>query len=208
MRKSEYVPVTDRKILLMRIWAAIVVLTSSWLVSGLIAAKPINATVAIAETTVASSGSISQSSNAQKPITVDKAEFGVARVDARGKVNFIPTFRVPLQEGNKYGWRIQLKDYKGEVTWREVLRLPKQPETWATDDGENFTVSADGTEAVMRRKTLAEDGVIENFWTIAAGDPPGRHKIQVYVDDRLIATFDFEIFPVRKEEPAVRNRGL
>jgi hypothetical protein len=207
MRRLEYVPVNDQKILLMRIWAAIVVLTSSWLVSGLIASKPINATVAIAENTVASSGSISQASNTKQSIKIDKAEFGVARVDARGKVNFIPTFRVPLQEGSRYGWRIQLKDYKGEVTWREVLRLPKPPETWATDDGENFTVSADGTESVMRRKAVANDGVIENFWTIAAGDPPGKHKIQVYVDDRLIATFDFEVFPVDRQESTNRRRS-
>ncbi|MCC5638480.1 hypothetical protein LC593_22105 [Nostoc sp. CHAB 5844] len=192
----------------MRIWAAIVVLTSSWLVSGLVASKPINATVAIADDTIASSQKISQASNTKKPIAIDKAEFGIARVDARGKVNFIPTFRVPLQEGSKYGWRIQLNDYEGEVTWREVLRLPKPPETWATDDGENFTVSADGTESVMRRKSIANDGVIENYWTIAAGDPPGKHKIQVYVDERLIATFDFEVFPIDRQESTGRNRGL
>ncbi|MBU7582590.1 MAG: hypothetical protein KAF91_06710 [Nostoc sp. TH1S01] len=192
----------------MRIWTAIVVLTSSWLVSGLVASQPINATVAIADDKIASSRSISQASNTQKPIAIDKAEFGIARVDARGKVNFIPTFRVPLQEGSKYGWRIQLKDYQGEVTWREVLRLPKPPETWATDDGENFSVSADGTESVMRRKTTANDGVIENYWTIAAGDPPGKHKIQVYIDDRLIATFDFEVFPIDRKESSGRNRSL
>ncbi|WP_413200902.1 hypothetical protein [Nostoc piscinale] len=192
----------------MRIWTAIVVLTSSWLVSGLVASQPINAKVAIATDKTASSRSISQASNTKKPIAIDKAEFGIARVDARGKVNFIPTFRVPLQEGSKYGWRIQLKDYQGEVTWREVLRLPKPPETWATDDGENFSVSADGTESVMRRKTIANDGVIQNYWTIAAGDPPGKHKIQVYIDDRLIATFDFEVFPMDRKESSGRNRSL
>ncbi|MBD2302033.1 hypothetical protein H6G80_11435 [Nostoc sp. FACHB-87] len=192
----------------MRIWTAIVVLTSSWLVSGLVASQPINAKVAIAADKTASSRSISQASNTKKPIAIDKAEFGIARVDARGKVNFIPTFRVPLQEGSKYGWRIQLKDYQGEVTWREVLRLPKPPETWATDDGENFSVSADGTESVMRRKTIANDGVIQNYWTIAAGDPPGKHKIQVYIDDRLIATFDFEVFPMDRKESSGRNRSL
>ncbi|MBD2497457.1 hypothetical protein [Nostoc sp. FACHB-280] len=192
----------------MRIWTAIVVLTSSWLVSGLVASQPINAKVAIAADKTASSRSISQASNTKKPIAIDKAEFGIARVDARGKVNFIPTFRVPLQEGSKYGWRIQLKDYQGEVTWREVLRLPKPPETWATDDGENFSVSADGTESVMRRKTTANDGVIQNYWTIAAGDPPGKHKIQVYIDDRLIATFDFEVFPMDRKESSGRNRSL
>ena len=39
------------------------------------------------------------------------------------------------------------------------------------------------------------NGVIENFWTIAAGDPLGKHQIEVYIDERLIGTFAFEIVP-------------
>jgi hypothetical protein len=175
--------------MLMKIWAVTFVLASSWLISGAIASEPINP--------MPSSGPISQSSNA-KPVTVSKAEFGVLRVDSNGKSNFTPTTRVLLNQGGKYGWRIQLKDYKGEVKWREVLRLPKRPETWATDDGENFSVSADGIEAVTKRTELPSDGVIENFWTIAPGDPGGKHTIRVYVDDRLIASFEFEVISLRQ----------
>jgi hypothetical protein len=39
------------------------------------------------------------------------------------------------------------------------------------------------------------NGVIENFWTIAAGDPLGKHQIEVYIDEHLIGTFAFEIVP-------------
>jgi hypothetical protein len=39
------------------------------------------------------------------------------------------------------------------------------------------------------------NGIIENFWTIYIGDPMGQHQIQVYIDERLIATFEFEIVP-------------
>ncbi|MFN6566439.1 hypothetical protein [Dendronalium sp. ChiSLP03b] len=182
----------------MRMWAATVVLTSSWLIAGVMASisKPINATLAFTDNAMASSQSISQLSNT-KPIAVSKAEFGVLRVSLNGKGNFTPTTRVLLNQGGKYGWRIQLKDYKGEVTWREVLRLPKRPETWATDDGENFSVSKDGIEAVTKRTELVSNGVIENFWTITPGDPGGKHTIQVYVDDRLIAAFEFEVISLR-----------
>nr|WP_026100479.1 hypothetical protein [Fortiea contorta] len=160
----------------MRLWAATVVLTSS----GLIAFEPIN----------------SDSVFAQKPVispAVNKADFGVERVNAQRQATFIPTTKVPFKEGSRYGWQIQLKDYKGEVTWREILRLPKRPETWGTNSGENFSISPNGQDAVTKRTVTTTDGVIKNFWTITPGDPVGKHRIEVYVGDRLISAFDFEI---------------
>ena len=73
-----------------------------------------------------------------KAIVVKKAEFGVLRTDKDGKVTFIPTTKVPLQEGKAYGWRIQLQGNIGELTWEEVLTLPKPPLTWGTDKFEDF----------------------------------------------------------------------
>ncbi|AFZ23299.1 hypothetical protein Cylst_0975 [Cylindrospermum stagnale PCC 7417] len=172
----------------MGIWAARLVLASFWLISGVIGVEMINATPVLAENAPVSSQLING-----KPISVSKAEFGVKIVDSQGKVTFFPRTKVQLQEGEAYGWRIQLQDYRGEVKWREVLRLPKPPETWGTQDNEDFSISADGTTAVSKRTQSAVNGVIENFWTIAPGDPVGKHKIEVYIDDRLIKTFEFEI---------------
>jgi hypothetical protein len=173
----------------MRIWTT-AVLASFWLISGVICSKPINATSVLVQNTISSPAP----TNA-KPITVSNTEFGIKRVDSKGNVTIFQTKRVPLQEGNVYGWRIKLKDYQGEVKWREVLRLPKPPETWGTDSGENFSISADGTTSTTRRTQSAKEGVIENFWTIAPGDPVGKYKIEVYIDDRLIGTFEFEVIP-------------
>ncbi len=176
--------------MLMRIWAVTVVLTSSWLTTGVIAAEPIKPVAAASQREAQKKDS--------QPIIVNKADFGVQRVGSQGKVTFIPTFRVPLQEGSKYGWQIQLKDYKGTVTWREILRLPKRPETWGVDTGQDLAISPDGKEAVTKRTQTTTDGMIQNFWTIAPGDPDGKHKIQVYIEDRLIASFEFEIVPLKK----------
>ncbi|ABA24417.1 conserved hypothetical protein [Trichormus variabilis ATCC 29413] len=185
----------------MRILAATVVLTSSLLTTGFIH------TSALANNAMTLSQSTPQlQPNKTQPINISKAEFGVVVRDAEGKFNFTPTIRVPLVEGSKYGWRIQIRDVKGQVTWREVLRLPKPPETWATDNGENFTLSADGTEAVTKRTQLPKDGVIENFWTIAPGDPPGKHIIYVYVDDHLVGNFEFEIVPKGNREVKGREQ--
>jgi hypothetical protein len=128
-------------------------------------------------------------------IVVNKSEFGVKIVNPEGKVNFFPTTTVPLKEGDAYGWRITLDNYQGNVKWREVLTLPQAPETWTTENHKNFSISKDGKTATSTGTVTPVNGIIENFWTIAAGDPLGKHQIEVYIDERLIGNFVFEIVP-------------
>jgi hypothetical protein len=63
------------------------------------------------------------------------------------------------------------------------------------ENNKNFSISKDGKTATSTRTVTPVNGVIENFWTIAAGDPLGKHQIEVYIDERLIGTFAFEIVP-------------
>lgn len=173
-----------------RNWAGRIVITSSILICGLIASPQLPSLADNSRRT-------DNSSNTQL-ITASQAEFGVLRVDPQGQNKFTPTTRVFLYQGGKYGWRIQLKNYRGQVTWREVLRLPKPPETWATEDGESLSLSADSMQAVTTRTVYTTDGTIENFWTMVPGDPGGQHQIQVYIDNRLIGAFDFEVISLKK----------
>ncbi|MEC4812831.1 MAG: hypothetical protein SAK29_06090 [Scytonema sp. PMC 1069.18] len=143
-----------------------------------------------------------------KSITINKAEFGVLRSDRNGKLTFIPTTKVLLNEGDRYGWRIQLKDYEGAVAWREVIKLPKSPETWSVNSGEDFSISDDGKEATTKRIQFAQRGIIENFWTIAPGDPTGKYIIEVYVDNRRVASFDFEVVAKKKSKPTPSRSHL
>ncbi|MBW4616259.1 MAG: hypothetical protein KME21_23890 [Desmonostoc vinosum HA7617-LM4] len=179
--------------MLMRIWTATVVLSSSWLISGVIASEPLNSSSSLVQ-----KPTIYSQSTIAKPVIVSEAEFGIKRVDSEGQTILVETNKIPLIEGNAYGWRIKLRDYQGEVKWREVLRLPKRPETWSTDNGENFSISTDGTTAETKRTQSAPNGVIENFWTIAPGDPAGQYKIEVFIDDRLISSFNFETIIVEQ----------
>ncbi len=174
---------------LMRNWAGRIVLTSSILICGLIASQELPS--------LADNSRWTDNPSNTQLITPSKVEFGVLRVDPQGQSTFTPTTRVLLYKGGKYGWRIQLKNYRGQVTWREVLRLPKPPETWSTEDGENLSLSADSMQAVTTRTVYTNNGTIENFWTMVPGDPGGQHQIQVYIDNRLIGAFDFDVISLR-----------
>jgi hypothetical protein len=174
----------------MRFWAVKLVLASFSLVLGVTIAGGNNINTALAQKTPSSPRPINP-----QPITVSNVEFGVKKIDSQGKVSISPTTKIILKEGDIYGWRIKLQNYQGKrkVKWREVLRLPKAPETWGTDNSDGFSISADGTTATSDRTQTAINGLIENYWTIASGDPPGQYQIQVYIDGRIISTFEFEI---------------
>jgi hypothetical protein len=147
------------------------VLLFSWLPSTVIAVPAVNvAEKGLDKTTLSSPTTISQQ------VTVTKVEFGVFRKEKNGNLTLIPTRKVPLQEGVIYGWRLQLHDYNSEVTWREILKLPKPPQTWGTTNAENFSLSADGTFVKIKRKDFPKDGVIANSWTIASDDRFWRYR--------------------------------
>jgi hypothetical protein len=173
----------------MKAWAIRLVLACFWLISG----NLVSASVVLAENTP-----ISSKSTAIKPFTVSKIEFGVKKVDSQGKLTISPTDKIPLQVGVAYGWRIQLLEYRGDVKWREVLKLPKPPNSWSTQNSEDFSISPDGTTAVTRKIQLTKDGTIENFWVIAPGDPTGKYEIEVYVNEHKVSTFEFEIVSSNK----------
>ena len=135
----------------------------------------------------------------QQNIKVTKAEFGVFRRDKGGKITFIPTKKVPLEAGLAYGWRLQLKNYKGKVTWKEIFRLPQLPRTWGTQNGENFSLSNNGTAAVTTRTDEVKKGIIKNSWTVTPGDPQGNHLIEVYIGDRHVASFEFKVVKPNKK---------
>ena len=172
----------------MKIWATTLLLAFFAIISPINAATKVKVAYERADNTIESKAIISS-----KPIVVKKAEFGVLRTEANGKVTFIPTTKVPFQEGKVYGWRIQLQGYQGELTWQEVLTLPKPPLTWGTDNGENFFLSPDGTKSVMKRTKLVKKGILSNFWTVSTGDPIGEHTLEIYALKRRIAIFKFDV---------------
>lgn len=134
-------------------------------------------------------------------IQIVRAEFGLFKQDNAGNQSFVPAKTVPLVEGQQYGWMIVLKTKKPTIKWREEFTLPYAPATWGDAEAQGLhTVSTDGRVSVMEREISPVDGVIFNSWTVAAGDPQGRHVMRVLIDNRYEQIFEFYVQPVIKHQ--------
>ena len=120
---------------------------------------------------------------------ISKAEFGVI---APG--GFQPSTRVPLREGQSFGWVIELNAAKDRVRWREEIRLPAAPEEWRFEDKEGrHSLSADRRTSVLERESRIVDGMIYNFWQLTRGDPKGRYSMRIMIEGLLVSTFEFDV---------------
>jgi hypothetical protein len=120
-----------------------------------------------------------------------KAEFGVL---APG--GFQPSTRVPLREGQGFGWVIELTAAKDRLRWREEIRLPAAPEEWRFEDKDKdsrHSLSADRRTSILERESRIVDGVIYNFWQISRGDPKGRYSMRIMIEGLLVSTFEFDV---------------
>jgi hypothetical protein len=122
------------------------------------------------------------------PFRVLKAEFGIVTRDG-----FRPSTKVPLKEGQGFGWVIQLETPRDKIRWREEIRLPAPPQTWDAGGNGKHTLSADRRTSILERETPLYDGFIYNMWQISPGDPRGRYTMRVMIEDLLVSTFEFDV---------------
>ncbi len=122
------------------------------------------------------------------------ADFGLFELDTPQGPRFSPGTVVPLVENQAYGWIIRLRTDKPTVKWREEFVLPERPATWGDPEplGKR-SISSSGRTSITEREVTPEKGVISNVWTVAPGDPKGRHLIRVFVEGVLVKTFLFEV---------------
>lgn len=126
--------------------------------------------------------------------TVTRAEFGLFFPPSSGKKKFVSSRTVPWVPNQAYGWRLTLKRQPGQMRWREEFVLPAAPSTWGgAMFGVKQDVSADGKTSVKEGVLQDGENVLTNLWTVAEGDPKGKHVIRVYLDDKLVQTFDFDV---------------
>jgi|TARA_B100000315_G_C14445525_1_gene526634 hypothetical protein len=120
--------------------------------------------------------------------------FGIITKDHEGEEKFEITNSVPFVEGQSYGWIIRLGPGITKVKWKEVFELPARPETWGPGElSEEHDISEDRKISITEKEVVAKGGYIQNFWSVAAGDPLGDYVIRVYVHDLLLETFYFTV---------------
>lgn len=126
-------------------------------------------------------------------IEVVRSDFGLFSRPDSGKPPFQASRRVPLQEGQGYGWYIELKTTKPKIRWREEMVVPSPPATWGIQNSTaQHSISDDRRTLTTEREVVPNRGLIYNVWGVAAGDPKGPHVVRVYVEGKLVRTFEFE----------------
>jgi hypothetical protein len=120
--------------------------------------------------------------------------FGIITQNQKGEETFEPTNIVPLVEGQSYGWIIKLSSGHTKVKLKEVFELPASPDTWGGGEASGeHEISEDRKVAITEREVDVERGYIQNFWSVAPGDPVGDYVIRVYVNGLLLETFTFRV---------------
>ena len=120
--------------------------------------------------------------------------FGIIEINPDGEEEFVVTDRVPLVEGQFYGWVIKVKPGYTKVKWKEVFELPEAPQTWSVDETSgDVVISGDRKVSVTEGEVFVQDGYIGNYWSVVPGDPPGEYIMRVYVNDHLVETFRFKV---------------
>jgi len=123
-----------------------------------------------------------------------RAEFGTLDMKDASQPGFRPTTKVPLKDGQNYGWVIQLDTRKPVIRWREEFTLPAAPQSWGPAEKiGRRDLSADRRTSVTEREVKPARGLILNYWQVAAGDPRGRHVMKVFVEGVLVSTFEFDL---------------
>ena len=130
---------------------------------------------------------------AEVEIRVEQAQFFA--IDTRTEPPGIAeTLRIPYRpETSCFGWLLTVAPQKGTVTVREELRLPARAPNWG--ESESSTVHPDRAGATSRIEADLAEGLIANEWCLSPGDPLGAHRISIYLGDRLLRQFDFEVVP-------------
>lgn len=130
-------------------------------------------------------------------IEVTGTKFYAERIGDDGTRVAIESTLIPFDPPTScYRWEIEHKPQPGVRALRERLTLPAPAETWGGVDG-----NPDSPTRIAPRRDVAETalilplakGTIGSSWCIDAGDPRGRHSIEVFDGTRLLHRFEFRV---------------
>lgn len=128
-------------------------------------------------------------------VEVVSAEFGIFDASDPLEVVFEPTRLVPHRPDQRYGWVIEVRTGRRSLAVREEYLLPlKAAAPKARDsDGSVLDIPLERRSQVSQRQLVPVDGRIYGEWAIGPGEPPGHRHLQVVIENRVAASFEFEV---------------
>jgi len=114
-------------------------------------------------------------------------------VDPRTEQRY-PTVRVPYRpDAICYEWVVFFETENREVKVRELVELPAAPASWGDVAALELDVATDGRSAVSELSDSIADSQVSRRWCVSAGDPLGPYRIRIYLGERLLEDFQFEM---------------
>jgi hypothetical protein len=104
---------------------------------------------------------------------------------------------VPLQKNVGHFWSVDFfKKGVKEITYREETTLSKPTEWEDVDESVKITM---GGRKATRKVTVPNTGFITNGWTLdPKKDPAGPMTVKIYVDNKLVKSFNYRIVKPKK----------
>lgn len=134
--------------------------------------------------------------NDYPPLEVMQSQFGIVKREENGKLSFSETSVIPLKIGQTYMWRVKFRSNLEEIKYQEVIILPKKT-TWVISKDKSKGVLElqeilDGRGMAITRVT-PNNGVIFGAWSVAKEDSPGVAQIQLWVNQKKLKEYHFEL---------------
>ncbi len=128
-------------------------------------------------------------------LVVKRAQFGILETNKAGEENFVPTTVVPAEDGETFGWVVEVDTTRQSLHWQEHLRLPRPPADWGDAASDpDIVISADGRTVVAEGDDMVEDGELSRFyWALAPGDPAGDYEMDIAVEGKTVGHFAFRV---------------
>jgi hypothetical protein len=142
----------------------------------------------------------------ETPVDIVSSQFGIFDASTPGELSFEPTTLIPRVMGQRYGWIIELKTSKRNVSVREeyLIALPAKGAA-STSNGSNnteaekdeyldsFRQAPQRRNQVSQRQLAPVDGQIYGEWFVGKNEPAGHRRLQVFVEGKLAATFEYDM---------------
>ncbi len=142
-------------------------------------------------------------------LVIKRAEFGLLQTMPDGEEKFVPTDELPADEGQTFGWVLQVETTRDSIHWSERLHAPHAIADWGDAASDpDILISKDGLSAVAQGNELVDEGEVSRFyWALVSGDPAGAWELDLAVEGKPVAKFRFKVPATVREKPLLVRRA-